>query len=592
MSDQLEVGSITLPPETVTATRAVLGRKRSGKSNLGVVMAEEFHRLGIPWVAVDPKGDWWGVRSMADGSPGLAVPVLGGLHGDLPLEPTAGKLVGNLIAEKSLTMVLDVSEFDSKAAQARFLTDLAETLLRRNENPVHLFLEEADEYLPQQVKGDQAKMVGAWQRLVKRGGFRGLGVTLLTQRSATLNKDVLNMVDGLIVTQTTAPGDKKIATDWIGEHLGGEVDPASVREQLPLLRPGEAYLWVPPDDVHRVRFRRRATFDSGETPKLGKIRKAATLADVDLDAVKAQMAETVEKAKRDDPSLLRARIADLERDLKGRPVETETVVEYRVPGLGAALEALQVAFDTQHQAAAAVLDEAGRNLKAVLGGLVAQRTAVHAALRDAGEMLAAHAPTEAPLAAPARVRLGPHNVEVDATTSRSRPAAPRPGAGSIDPGSSPPGKAELAFLSALAQFPDGLTRARLGMLTGYSKKSSHFSNTLSTLRGKGWIEDAAGPLRITAAGQRALPPTLEAVPRPGRELVGWWLARLGTAEATLLEAIAVGAWPGSITRAELSEQTGYSATSSHFSNTLSRLRTLDLIEGSSTLRATADLMGD
>jgi len=36
------------------------------------------------------------------------------LHGDIPLEPSSGKLIAKLITEQRLTCVLDVSEFDTR----------------------------------------------------------------------------------------------------------------------------------------------------------------------------------------------------------------------------------------------------------------------------------------------------------------------------------------------------------------------------------------------------------------------------------------------------------------------------------------------
>jgi len=100
-------------------------------SNAAAVVAEEMHHAGLPWVAIDPKGDWWGLRSSKDGTgPGLPIPIFGGLHGDMPLLPEAGHLIAELIVEHNLTCVLDVSEFASKAAQMRFLTDLGERLFR------------------------------------------------------------------------------------------------------------------------------------------------------------------------------------------------------------------------------------------------------------------------------------------------------------------------------------------------------------------------------------------------------------------------------------------------------------------------------
>ena len=56
-------------------------------------LVEQLHHVGLPVVVVDVKGDWWGIRSSADGAgPGLPFVIFGGDHGDVPLEPTAGEL--------------------------------------------------------------------------------------------------------------------------------------------------------------------------------------------------------------------------------------------------------------------------------------------------------------------------------------------------------------------------------------------------------------------------------------------------------------------------------------------------------------------
>ena len=98
--------TFSLPLDAATRRMAILAMSGAGKSNTAVVMAEEMFRHRIPWVAIDPKGDWWGIRSNQKGdSGGLPLPVLGGLHGDLPLEPTAGKVIGDLIADQRLERI-------------------------------------------------------------------------------------------------------------------------------------------------------------------------------------------------------------------------------------------------------------------------------------------------------------------------------------------------------------------------------------------------------------------------------------------------------------------------------------------------------
>ncbi len=67
--------TLTLPSDAVTSTFALLAVRGAGKSNAAAVMAEGMFELGLPFVAIDPVGSWYGLRAGADGSPrgGLAI---------------------------------------------------------------------------------------------------------------------------------------------------------------------------------------------------------------------------------------------------------------------------------------------------------------------------------------------------------------------------------------------------------------------------------------------------------------------------------------------------------------------------------------
>jgi DNA helicase HerA-like ATPase len=285
----------------------------AGKTNAARVMAEELHKAGRPFVAIDPVGAWWGLRASRDGKPdgGLPIPIFGGDHGDVPLEESGGEVLADFLVEETASAVVDVSAL-SESAKHRFLTAFTERLFRRNSEPLVVFLEEADDYAPQRSgKGPALATLGAMQRLVKRGRFKGLVPVMVTQRSAAINKDLLTQIENLVVLRTTSPQDRKAIEGWVTYH--GQS--AELLESLSSLETGEAWLWSPHalGTLERFRFRESETFDSGATPRGGK-RRVASLADVDLGALRDRMAATIEKAKAEDPRELRRQIAALKKE--------------------------------------------------------------------------------------------------------------------------------------------------------------------------------------------------------------------------------------------------------------------------------------
>src|SRR4051812_21009140 len=107
---------LELPNDFATQTVAILARKRVGKTYTASVIAEECCEAKIPFVVLDPTGAWYGLRSSADGkSAGYPVIIIGGAHGDIPLEFTAGKLIAEFVVENPGYYVLDLSGSESDA---------------------------------------------------------------------------------------------------------------------------------------------------------------------------------------------------------------------------------------------------------------------------------------------------------------------------------------------------------------------------------------------------------------------------------------------------------------------------------------------
>jgi hypothetical protein len=510
----------TLPLDAVTETFAILAKRRAGKSNAAVVMAEEMYDHGLPWVAIDPKGDWWGVRAAGDGeAPGLPVVVFGGSHGDAPLEPTGGRYVADLVVDMRLTCVLDVSEM-TKADQRRFLIDFADQLYRTNTEPLHVFCEEADEYIPQRVMGENAKLVGVFETLVKRGGFRGIGITLITQRSASLNKDVLTQIETLIPMRTPSPQDRKAILAWVDYHASG----AEAVGELPGLKDGEAWVFSPQwlNTLTKIKFRRRRTFDSGATPKVGgKPRPPATLAEVDLGAIKEAMAETIEKAKAEDPKTLKARIRELEREVSKAPAAPEPVIER--------VEVPVVKPDEIEALAEAV---------SALGGIV---ESLASALRV---VQAAPPPRIQPRAQarPAPIR---------------RDEAPVP-VGDVDLRAG--ARRMVESLGRMA--PLRLTKAQWGTVSKMKTTSGTWSTYLGDIRRLGFIDENSAGFTLTDAGFDYLGGRPD--PMTPEELQQHYRSILRAGAVRMLDAI-MDAYPRGLTREELGTAADIAITSGTFS---------------------------
>lgn len=561
---------VTLPLDFVTKTVAILAQRRKGKTHTASVIAEEMVGAGIPFVVLDPTGAWHGLRSGPDGtSVGLPVVILGGQHGDIPIERSAGRAVAELVIDQPGWYVIDFSLFESAAAEKQFATDFAERLYRRKAQPggdfpMHLFIDEADRFVPQMTgRGGETdpRMLGAFEVIVRRGGLRGLGTTLISQRSAVVNKNVLEQIDMLIVLRTVGPNDRK----RIDEYLQADGDDAQrkvLMGSLASLDIGEAWLWEPGGDpplFDRVHIRQRTTFNSSATPKAGQTKvEPKVFASVDLTAVKEAMSESIEQAERNDPKALQRRLADLERKLaaaekasaKAAPapvvqtVEVERVVEVVPDGL---LRALRVLVDHEqklHRALAETLS-------------VAERLA--------------SAPTpEVQLNAP---RVGP-------PPARPTPVAPTRPKPAGAPAANLPGP-QRKLLVVLATYGPR-TKRQLALQAGYSESGGGFNNPLGALRSQGYVLPGQ-PIEITDAGLDALG---EYEPLPtGQELLDHWLTQLPGPAARILSAI-VARHPHGASKETIATDAGYNPSGGGFNNPLGRLRTLGLVTRGSEIALT------
>jgi hypothetical protein len=571
-----------LPLDFVTQTCAIIAKRRVGKSYLMRRCAEQLQRASQQIVIVDPKGDQWGIRYGADGkSPGLPILIFGGERADVPLEVSGGELVAKLVVEERVSALLDLSLF-RKHEVATFMTAFLETLYRLKareafRTPVMLIVDEADAIAPQQPQPNEARMLGAIEDIVRRGGQRGVGCMLITQRTAVLNKNVLTQAQILIALRTIAPQDLKAMRAWIDVH--GDADQRDrLMTSLPSLEVGTAWVWSPGWPTSSgifevVKVGPISTFDSGATPKPGEKRiEPKKPADVDVEAVKRQMAETIERAKQDDPKALRAELAAVKKQLAAKMISEVAVPAApakvkEVPALKAAdrkaLEAVAARLEKAELAVSVALEdfrnefrsieekisdaskgarEVASNLRAALAGPATVSS--HSAARPFGAL-------------PQRGALdGARAAGTKHDGSRERPALqPRPRStnGHAGPAADLP-KGELAVIKVAAMYGDeGATREQITLMSGY--KRSTRDAYIQRAREKAMLDQRGDRLVATDAGVQALGSEYEPLPT-GDELRAYWLQRLPEGERKVLDTVC-GSHPVPVPREMISDSTGY-----------------------------------
>lgn len=559
--------NLELPVKVLMERMTILGMSGAGKTNTATVIVEEMLKQHLPVAVIDPKGDFWGLQSSADGKrEGFPILVMGGEHKDVPLEPTAGVVVADLIVDRDVSVVIDLQDM-SKGKAKRFVTDFLEQLYHRRRKPMHLIVDEADLFCPQKLSDrDDARMLGAVQDIVARGRKRGIGSTLVTQRAARLNKDALTQSQVLIAHGMSGKPDKDQVAEWMDE-FGIKPDPVVLRE-VGKLDTGHAFVWSPRlmkiVTPKHVVVRERETFDSSATPEIGKaVRQPKRLAKMDLERLTEAVKATVEKAKADDPSNLRTRIASLEAELKAAKAKPFLGVTVGPKGVEKVERIKTKTVEVQ------VIGE--RELRRIekAARVIAQNTmdvrsfaaSIELAVEKVGK-------THAEYVAKNRASVG-----LPPKPAPVAPTAYRPQQKSVTPpdGSYRPTGAQRPMLAAvLAHGP--MTRRDLGIAAWIQHTSGTFSDYLSLLRREGAVVDSDG---LVAPGPRAM--ELGVTPRFDLvEIRAGWISKTSGGCRRMLEALILATAP--MSRAELGEAGRLDHTTGTFSDYLSILRRNGLID--------------
>lgn len=556
----------------VESKTAILGQSGTGKSGLLKVLEEELVGVGLPLMVIDPAGIAWGLQASKTGKPngGLQILVIGGEHGNLPLNTRAGAETARALVEANASAIIDIS--DTKTADyQRFLTDFCHELYvaqGKSKTPRLLVIDEAHEILPQDKQKQDSESFNAVRKIITRGRNRGLGVVLVSQRPAGIAKSVLTQCGTMMLFSVLGTPDVKAIREWISAW-GQESKIEQFMKEFAAMEPQHCIVWSPRDlkVFEQIRVRDFRTFH----PDLTHLRRTGLLevqpATVDVKGLVATLSGAFSK------------------------ITEERVEARQVPELRREVERLQakLAVKVPSGATKAEVDRAVREARAPLEAELEVARTRAKQLEGWGEKVAKALSAVPGLPQPtlSTSMVGLTSVtkvkivgdwapmpgsENGAKHERSSNLLENDGEKSVTPSG-------RRMLEELAKFhPGSLALGELATLARVSRRSSGLGANLNILKAKGWVEEGReGRLKITQEGIAEVgdvPP----MPTDHQGLVEMWLQKLPSAPRKVLTVLAEGPEPVEFDRETIAERTGISITSSGLGAAISMLEGNGLLD--------------
>ncbi len=529
---------INLP--TFIDSRALICANSGGGKSYAVRKILEESSNKVMSIILDVEGEFRTLREKYDF-------LLIGNEGDVPLNMKSASLIPKKIMELQVSTIIDISDL-KRNERIKYVKDFLEGLMelkREFWKPCLVILDEAHLLAGQQEKQDSCSAV---IDLMTRGRKRGYCGVLCTQRISKLHKDAVAEANNIMIGRTGLDIDMKRASEILG--FTNKQDMLSLRD----LEAGEFFVFGTAISRHVTKAKvgevktthpkvgmdlRRKIIEPTENiiKILSKIKELPEEAEKKLREINDYKKEVIE---------LKRQIRMLEHSKPRLEIDEKSIERARQQGLNQARND----FDNELR----VLEKTHRtcNKKLTEIGKILDKNILFPQLK---EKLQDIIPTT--------------ERKVTHVTPHVKPSVTLDSDGEYNLN-----LCEKKLYTLLFQYSDrSFTKSQVGVFTGYSYTSGGFSNALSNLRKLELIEGSGINLKV-----KQLNPRLAGEFDFSKEAI---ISKLNKCEKEIYEVLLQNPYE-TFAKEELAEATPtqYSYTSGGFSNALSRLNTLGLIERS------------
>lgn len=493
-----------------------------GKSWLLRRLAEQmFGKVQV--IIIDPEGEFATLREKFGY-------VLVGKGGETPADVRSAGLVAEKLLELGASAVCDIYEMKvhERHRWVRTFLDAMIDAPKKFWHPAVVIVDEAHQFAPEKGAGE-SEASEALISLATRGRKRGYAAIFATQRLGKLRKDAAAELLNVLIGGTFIDIDRKRAADSLGIQSSQQ---HSFFDAIKVLEPGQFYALGRALTLEKQRVRvgtvqtthpePGSATHAAEPPPLPNKVKALLPKLADLPRAAEEQARTVAEFK--------AEIRTLKNQLRAQPTKIEAR-EIKIVDQQAINRAV-VKASNQYQQQIKKLQSGLASISKIASSLAGISMPE---IKPSAPVIPLRPERRIPILAP-KIRLAPV-IHSDSETRL------------------PIGEAKI--LRAIAQYPEGVERDQLSVLTGYKRSSR--DAYVQRLKERGYIHTNGSGIVATDDGASALGPDFEPLPT-GSDLQEYWLNRLPEGERKILQ-ILIESYPTPVDRDGLEESTGYKRSS-------------------------------
>lgn len=536
--------------DLLLATRLLIQANSGGGKSYAIRKIVEQLYGKVQVIIIDPEGEFSSLRDELDF-------ILAGKDGETPADVRSAGMLATKLLELNVSAICDIYEMRT-ADRHLWVKLFLDSLINAPKNlwhPVVVVVDEAHIFAPEKGQGESVAFQ-AMADLATRGRKRGFCGIYATQRLGKMSKNVTAELQNVMIGSTFQDIDRKRASDTLGIS---KADERQFFNDIKLLEPGNFYVFgrAISTSIVQMKIGQVSTIH----PKQGGVRMEPTQPSHRIKALLPKLADLPAQAeeKQKTEGELRKEITDLKKKMATMHEGKVEIKKVEVPAID---EKMMKRIEANLTEMKSLLE----GISLINGALSGQNKTLVEAL-NSFKLKKDHNP--API-----FRIGTSN---DLPSEGKKIVIQARIQGPVGDSEKLPAS-ERKILTVLAQYPGGRFKTQIAILTGYSHSGGGFNNAMSSLRSKYFIitngdSSAITPNGISALGSYTPLPT-------GAALQQYWLGQLGKAEREILSALCQN---GAMSKQQVAEITGYAVTGGGFNNALSKLRSLELINGKEEL---------